>query len=64
MFIVQSFLSILSLSFLFFYFNILGLSLIFGGFIELCNVCFKTNFYKKPVIEEMEISIKDDDIIS
>ncbi|CAG2247150.1 unnamed protein product [Mytilus edulis] len=44
-------------------FIIAGLSLIFGGFTELCNVCFKTNRYNKPVIKEIEMSTKDDEII-
>ncbi|XP_076106095.1 monocarboxylate transporter 12-like [Mytilus galloprovincialis] len=45
-------------------FIIAGLSLIFGGFTELCNVCFKTNRYNKPLIDEVEVSIKDDEIIN
>ncbi|CAG2244824.1 unnamed protein product [Mytilus edulis] len=43
-------------------FIIAGLSLIFGGFTELCNVCFKSNRYNKPVIKEIEMAIKDDEI--
>lgn len=46
-----------------FFFPFSGLSLIFGGFTELCNVCFKKNRYNKPVIKEIEMSIKDGEII-
>ncbi|XP_052073595.1 monocarboxylate transporter 13-like [Mytilus californianus] len=45
-------------------FIIAGLSLILGGFTELCNVCFKTDLYNKPAIEEIEMSIGDKEIIS
>ncbi|CAC5416889.1 unnamed protein product [Mytilus coruscus] len=38
-------------------FVIAGLSLIFGAFIELCSVCFKTDTYKIPQTEDIDIYV-------
>ncbi|VDI82988.1 Hypothetical predicted protein [Mytilus galloprovincialis] len=45
-------------------FVIAGLSLIIGAFIELCSVCLKTDTYKIPRTEDINICVTDDEINS
>lgn len=44
--------------------SISGLSLIIGAFIEICSFCFKTDTYKIPHTEDINICVTDDEINS